>query len=105
MSRSPADTARRHDRLTHVFDERRARLARALVAPPRRSPASGHPLARLQDQGYPLAAGLMLVALLPAVLRFVFRRRKLLLGAATAALRMRKWRKRLAEAQPTGGRP
>ncbi len=103
MSPPKPAAAQRLERLQTVFAARRARLAANVARPP--SPAAGaRPLARLQHHGYSVALMMVLTAALPTVVGFAFRRRKLLVSAMSAGLRLKKLRTRLESAPATGRR-
>ncbi len=94
MSDSKASAAERLERVQTVFAVRRARLASDIARPPSRS-AGSRPLDKLQDRGYSVALLLAGTAFLPKLVGLAWRRRKLLLNAAGAGLRIRRWRTRL----------
>ena len=102
MNTSKADEALRLERLKATFARRRVRLAADLVRKPTRV-AGSTPLVTLQHHGYSAALALVVTAFLPTVIRFAFRRRKLLFSALATGMRVRKWRTRL-EAPPPGRR-
>ena len=101
MTKSNPVAARRLDRLQRVLTARQQRLARSIaraqgpVVEP--GPASG-----LQRYGYPVALGLAATAVMPALLGFAWRRRKLLLGAALNGVGLWKLRRRFDDARITG---
>ena len=103
MSASKTDAAQRLERLEVVFASRRARLASEIARPPARIDGAA-PLVRLQHHGYAVALLLALTALLPTVVGFAFRRRKLLFGAVAAGLRARKLQARVDAVRTTGSR-
>ena len=100
MTGSPAGAQRRLARLERLLAGRQARLA-AKVAGTRRPLAVG-PIGGLQRHGYSAALLLAFAAVLPTVLGFGWRRRRLLAGAAANGLALRKLRKRVDAVRATG---
>lgn len=94
MNKSEIGPARRLERLERVLAGRRARLALSIAGQQRRIANTG-PLGKLQRHGYPAALLLVLTAVMPTVLGFALRRRRLLFGAAMNGLGMWKLRRRL----------
>lgn len=82
-------------KLSAAFAARRARLAFDLSHVPRRI-APPRPIARLQDHGYAIATGLAATAVLPFILRFLLRRKKLLFKLVMAIFRFRKFGRSVA---------
>lgn len=89
---SPADSLHR---LSAAFAARRARLIFDLSHEPKRIVAP-RPIAKLQDHGYVIATGLAATAVLPFVLRFLLRRKKLLLKLVMAIFRFKKFGRSIA---------
>ncbi len=77
-------------KLSSVFAARRARLAFDLSNDPPRA-GRERPIAKLQDYGYSIAAGLVATALLPFIVRVLVKRRKMIFKALMAVLRLRKF--------------
>jgi len=98
MTYSKAGAERRLDRLGRVLAGRRARLAAPLAEPTRRA-ASCTPIDGLQRYGYQVAFLLALTALLPTVIGFWWRRRKLLLQAQPNGSALRTLRARFSALQ------
>ncbi len=92
------DPAERLRRLQRVFAERRAQLALDVAHPPVRVAAST-PLAKLRVHGYSVAMLLALVPMLPKLVGFAFRRRKLLAKVVGGGLQIRNRRQRLRSAR------
>lgn len=89
---SPTDSVHR---LSAAFAARRARLVFDLSHEPKRV-AAPRPIARLQDHGYVIATGLAATAVLPFIVRFLLRRKKLLLKLVMAIFRFRKFGRSIA---------
>ena len=102
MSESKIGAALRLERLERVLRGRRARLASALAGQRRRSRDPG-PLGSLQRYGYPVALLLALTAVLPKMVGFTFRHRKLLFGAAANGLGLWKLRRKFDSARRSEG--
>ena len=97
MSTADAGATRRLERLERVLAGRRARLASALARQQRR--VSGRPVGPLERYGYSVAVLLAVTAVLPTVLGFAARRRRLLFGIATNRLGISLLRRRFDAAR------
>lgn len=103
MNHSETGAKRRLARLERLLAGRRARYAATLTAT-RRQHAGRGPIGGLQTFGYPVAILLALTAVLPTVIGFGWRRRRLLSGAAVNGLAIRSLRKRFGAAEAKGRR-
>ena len=101
MSKSDRGAVRRLERLERVLAGRQERLASAIARQQSQATAPG-PVGSLQRYGYFAAMVLALAAVLPTVVGFAFRRRKLLVGAAANGLALRTLQKRFHAARRAG---